>query len=179
LFWAKLPVTVTLVMVSAALPVLLSVTACGALVDPTGVPVKVRVVGVRLTTGPNCPVPESATVWGLLGAVSVTATVPVIPPAAKGLKVTLMIQLCPTARAMPQLFVCAKLLLAAMEEMLSAAAPVLVIVTDCAALVVVTVWGPKTKLEGVNNTAAAGPPVPLKAIVCGLLAALSVRVTIP
>ena len=58
LVWAKSPVALTPVMFSAALPVLLSVTLCGKLVDPTGVPVKVSVAGERTTTGPSCPVPE-------------------------------------------------------------------------------------------------------------------------
>jgi hypothetical protein len=62
LVWAKSPLAATLEMFRAALPVLVSVTVCGALVVPTFVPVNVRVVGARLTTGASCPVPVSGTV---------------------------------------------------------------------------------------------------------------------
>jgi hypothetical protein len=50
-----------------------------------------------------------------------------------------MMQLAPTAREVPQLFVCAKLVLATIDVMFSPAAPVFVSVTGCGALVVVTV----------------------------------------
>ena len=62
LVWAKSPLAATPVMFKAALPVLYSVTVCGALVVPTLVPVNVSVVGTRLTTGASCPVPVSCTV---------------------------------------------------------------------------------------------------------------------
>jgi hypothetical protein len=58
-------------------------------------------------------------------------------------------------------------------------APVFVTVTNCGALVVVTVWVPKVREAGKRVTAAAGTPVPTREIVCGLFAALSVMVTDP
>jgi len=81
-----------------------------------------------------------------LGALSVNVTVPPRGPAVVGLKVTLMVQLAPTAREAPQLFVCAKLALATIDAMFSSAAPVFVNVTGCGALVE-------------NEVALAGDPV--------------------
>lgn len=92
---------------------------------------------------------------------------------------TLMVQLAPTAREAPQLFVCAKLALATIDAMFSSAAPVFVNVTGCGALVVVTVWVAKVRVVGKRVTVGAGPPIPLNEIVCGLFAALSVMVTDP
>ena len=48
------------------------------------------------------PVPERATVCGLPAALSVTVLVPGWLPTAVGVKVTLMMQLLPTAREAPQ-----------------------------------------------------------------------------
>ena len=59
-----------------------------------------------------------------------------------------------------------------------AAVPELVTVTVWAVLVVPTFWLLKTRLVGFNVTPGAlVTPVPLKAIVCGLPVALSVRAT--
>ena len=60
-----------------------------------------------LATGAS-PVPERATDWGLLAAVSATITDAVRVPAAAGLKVTLMVQLAPAATELAQLFVWVK-----------------------------------------------------------------------
>ena len=51
LLWAKSPLAAMLVIESAAFPVLLSVTLCGALVVFTAWAPKVRLVGERLTAG--------------------------------------------------------------------------------------------------------------------------------
>ena len=59
--------------------------------------------------------PESEIVVGLFTALLVIVTEPVRPPAAVGLNVTVTVQLAPTARLVPQLFVCAKSPLAAIE----------------------------------------------------------------
>jgi hypothetical protein len=59
----------------------------------------------------------------------------------------------------------------------SAAPPVLVRVTFCAALVVPVFWFPKAMLGALRLTAGAGAtPVPLRATLCGLSPALSVTV---
>jgi len=73
---AKSPVTVIPAIVKAAVPVLLIVIVCGALVDPSAWLVNVKLVDDRLTTGAAAPVPERVTVCGLFAALSVMTTVP-------------------------------------------------------------------------------------------------------
>ena len=89
---ALVPVSARLVMLKAALPVLLRVTACAVLVVPTDWLPKARLVGERLATG-AVPVPERLTVCGLPLALSVMITEAVRLPLAAGLKVTLIVQL--------------------------------------------------------------------------------------
>ena len=92
-----------LVKFNTAVPVLLSVTCCEALVVPTPWAPKVRLVGLRLTTGPvPVPLPVRLTVWGLLPALSIMVRVPVRVPVTVGVKVTLMVQLPPAATDVPQ-----------------------------------------------------------------------------
>src|ERR1035438_2761432 len=66
LLWPKspglVPATARLVIVKAALPVLLRVTACTALAAPTAWPAKVRLLGERLATA-AVPVPARPIVW--------------------------------------------------------------------------------------------------------------------
>ena len=95
---------------------------------------KVKLVGKKLTLDAT-PVPVSAMVCGLPVALSVTVMVPGWLPVAVGVKVTLMVQLAPAATDAPQVLVCAYCALAAMLVTLSAALPVLLSVTACAALV--------------------------------------------
>jgi hypothetical protein len=130
-----------LVMLSAALPVLLKVTACGGLVVPTVWLLKVKLVGDKDTAGDPLDVPEPIrlTVCGLLLALSLTVIVPVSVPVVVGLNVTLIVQLAPAAKLEPQLFVSAKLALVAMLLIVRLVVPVLVSVTGCAVLVVPTV----------------------------------------
>ena len=64
-------------------------------------------VGDKLAAGP-VPVPVSAAVWGLFGALSVTVRVADLAPEAVGVKVTLIAQLAPAARLLPQVVVCEK-----------------------------------------------------------------------
>ena len=90
------PVIETSEMVKAAVPVLVSVTVCGALVVLTSCVAKVRVVGESVTVG-AIPVPVRLTVCGLPGALSVTLTVPVRVPAAVGAKDTVMEHCFPAA----------------------------------------------------------------------------------
>jgi len=85
------------------------------------------------------PVPARLTVCGLPVALSVMVIVPGRLPVAVGVNVTLMVQLAPAATELPQVLVWAYCALAAMLVTLSAAVPVLVSVTVCAALVVFTI----------------------------------------
>jgi len=163
LVWAKSPVAEILVIVSVALPELVSVTDCTVLVVPTIWELKVRLEDDRVTAG-AAPVPVKLMVCGLPDALSTMLTEPVREPVAVGLNVTLMVQLAPARTAPPQVVVCAKSPLAEMLVILSDALPELVSVTDCAALGVPTVWELKVRLEGDKVTAGAGggvvPPPP-------------------
>ena len=69
------------------------------------------------------PVPLSATICGLPGALSVTETVPFRLPDALGVNVTLMVQAAPDARVEPQVWVSPKFALAAILVILSVAVP--------------------------------------------------------
>jgi hypothetical protein len=126
------PVKVMLVRVSVAVPLFVSVIALAALATPTCWLPNASDVGDRVTAG-AVPVPVRAAVWGLPVALSVTVRVPVLAPVAVGLNVTLMAQLAPAARLVPQLLVCEKsALLVPVNVMLvrvNAAVPLLVSVT--------------------------------------------------
>ena len=105
---AKSPLAVMLAMVSAALPVVLSVTVCAALVLPTLRVVKVSVVGLSDTAGAVAtPVPETPTLCGLPAASLVMTTLPLRAPDVVGVKVTLIVQVAAGARVAPQVVVLA------------------------------------------------------------------------
>lgn len=64
---------------------------------------------------------------------------PALGPAAVGVKVTLIVQLVPLARLVPQVLVCAKSPLVVMLAMFKTALPVLLRVTFRGALAVLTI----------------------------------------
>jgi len=84
---------------------LLKVTLIGALVVPTGILPKFKLVGARFTAGAT-PVPVNAAFWGLPLALSVTDRVPLRVPVAAGVKLTLILQLAPAPKLTPQLLDC-------------------------------------------------------------------------
>src|SRR5262252_9069406 len=94
---------------------------------------KSRLVGERLTTGEALPTPVTVTVWGLLAALLVKVREAASVPAARGVKVTVMVQLLVEATLVPQVFVWLKSVgfapVKAMEVMLRVVRPVLVSVT--------------------------------------------------
>ena len=94
-----------LLISSVPVPVLLKVTLMGALVVPTGILPKFKLVGARFTPGMT-PVPVSAAFWGLPLALSVTDRLPARVPVLVGVKLTLILQLAPATRLAPQLLVC-------------------------------------------------------------------------
>jgi len=112
-------------------------------------------------------------------ALSVMVIAAVIAPAFVGAKWPWKVQFAPTARLVPQLFAKTKEdALAPVTAILvidKAAVPVLVSVTVCDALVSPTVIEPNARLVGDKVTGGA-TPVPLNAMVCGEVAALSVIV---
>jgi hypothetical protein len=104
--WMKSPLAVMLVMLSVIVPKLLSVADFPGLVVPTSWSAKVKLVGDKVAFGPETtPVPLKATVCGLPVALSVTLTAALRVPLAVGLNVTLILQLAPAAKELPQVWV--------------------------------------------------------------------------
>jgi hypothetical protein len=97
--------TLTLVMVNAAAPVLVRVTPVAGLDDPTDWLAKETLVGEK-TTVAEIPVPESGTVCSNPLPLSVKVSVPPMVPAVVGVKLTLTVQLAFAATPAPQLLVC-------------------------------------------------------------------------
>jgi hypothetical protein len=160
------PVSVMLLMLKAALPVLLSVKVWAELVVPTAWLPKARVVGERLATGfVLAPVPERVAVWGLPVALSVRVTEAAKDPLAAGMNVTLTVQLAPAATLAPQLLLCAKspgfAPVSVMLLMLKAALPVLLSVKVWAELVVPTAWLPKARAVGEKLAVGCPAPTPV------------------
>ena len=86
-------------MVRAALPLLVSVTVCAELVVLTWWFPKLKLVGLRLTTGADAVVPEplNAADCGLPDALSAIDKLALLVPSAVGVKVTVMKQEAPAA----------------------------------------------------------------------------------
>jgi hypothetical protein len=127
---------------------------------PTCCAGKVKEVGERLTRGP-VPVPVRLTVWVAGLALSVIVKVAVSEPTTVGVKVTLRVQLAPSATLAPQALVSAKspLFVPAMVTlvMLSVALPGLVSVMGAPELVVPISWLPKLYDVGERFTTGASP----------------------
>ena len=138
LVWAKsvgfVPVIEIPEMVSAAVPVFLSVTVCAVEVEPETAE-KVSDVGEREAAGADAvvPVPLRVTVCGEPVALSATESVAAKLAADAGVKVTEMEQLALAASELPQVLVCAKSVglvpVIEMLEMVRAAVPVFLSVT--------------------------------------------------
>jgi hypothetical protein len=73
---AKSPLVAILVRIRSAVPVLVKITLCAALVVPTDWPAKVSLLAESVTVGALKPTPASVMVWGLLAALSVSVTDP-------------------------------------------------------------------------------------------------------
>jgi hypothetical protein len=89
-------------IVKLVVPPLVSVTVFAALVVPVATLPKYRLVGDRFAV---VPIPLSDTCCGLPAALSVRPSAALRVPVAVGLKVTLMVQLAPAAREVPQVWV--------------------------------------------------------------------------
>ena len=136
-------------------------------------------VGVTGAIEKSCPVPVSATVCGLPGALSLIVNVPVLGPLVVGSKKTPIAQLEPGARLLPQALSVPKSLgLVVTLPISRAALPLFITVTLFGSPDVPTYWLPKVALCGVTDTAGAGMVVPLNVINSGLSAALSVMPTV-
>src|SRR5205823_4238796 len=145
---AKSPLVEMLVNIKGKSPMLLMVIVCGALVVPISWLPKSRLVAESTAVGPVA-VPDRLTTLGLLGALLAIVRLPLREPRSLGAKVTLIVQLAPTATAAPQLFVWAKSPLTVMpKKRRSLLLPVLVNFTDWEVLVVPTAWAPNERLDG-------------------------------
>jgi len=114
------------------------------------------VLAERLTVS---PVPDRVTVCvDPVVALSVTVRIPESEPPAVGAKVTEIVQLAAAARLAPQVLVSWKLAVAAIELMVSAAVPLLVRVTVCAALVLPSLSA--LKVKALPDSVAPGEPPP-------------------
>src|SRR3984893_8248449 len=127
------------------------------------------------------PVPDKLIVCGLPAALSMIVTVPVWVPIAVGENVTLIVQEPLTGiELIVQLLFCPYCTLAATLVTVRGAEPVLVSVTVCGELVVLSAWLAKANLaEERLTTGATAKPVPVRLICCGLPMALSLIVTVP
>src|SRR2546428_801959 len=180
---ALAPPSTAVAMLGGAVPLLVRVTVCPALVVPTRWLPSARHVAERVTAG-AVPVPVSDTVCGLPAASSVMFTVAARAPGAAGVNVNVKVQLADAATdppasgqgVVPEPATAKSPGLAPARVMLvrlSVAVPPLVRVTVWARpLVVPTRWLPKATLFADNVTAGA-MPVPVRVIVCGLPGASS------
>jgi len=149
--------------------VLVKVVVRAELVTPSDWLPKVKVLGDRLPTAAvPTPVPVRARDCGLSGALSVMVTVPVRFPAEPGVKVTLIVQVPPTAKVLPQVFAVtaksvASVPVTPMLVTVSVALPSLVRVVDCTPLVVPRFSFPNARVLGLRLTVGL-VPLPVKAI---------------
>jgi len=133
-----------------------------------------------MTADVYLPVPLKAMLCGLaLSGLSVSVRVPVTAPVAAGVNVTVTVQDLPAASELPQVppEIAKPLPLMPVLTLIEADwwfSSVIVLAT----LVLPTVTLPKASLLGV--TVVCVSPVPLKAMLCGLLlSGLSLRVSVP
>jgi hypothetical protein len=126
------------------------------------------------------PVPDSATVSGLPGALLFTDSVPVAAPAAVGANDTLTAQDAPAASDVPQLLDSLNGPVTPIDDIDAAVLPGLDTVTDCAELVEPTAVLPNETLDGDADSALAPLlPVPDSATVSGLPGALEATDSVP
>lgn len=181
---ALVPVMVSDVSVTVAVPVFFTVTSCAAVVEPTVVDAKVRLVGESVTESGAVPVPVSFTVCGEPVALSATERLPVSAPAAVGLNSTETVQLAAAARVAPHVVADLRNEVALVPVMVSevsvtVAVPVFFTVTNCAAVVEPTVVEAKVRLVGESVTVSGAVPVPVSFTVCGEPVALSAIERLP
>ena len=124
-------------IVAVAVPVFVSVKVCGALVLPRVTVPKFQDAGVSVAAGCT-PVPVSVTIWGLVTSESVIVSVPVRTPVVVGAKTTLIRQLRPGFRVVPQFVASEKFVLQVMLLIVSGVVPTFDTVTICDALRVPT-----------------------------------------
>jgi hypothetical protein len=90
------------------------------------------------SAGPDVPVPERLTVWGLPLPLSLILRIPVMLPVLEGVTTTLIVQFFPGATVLPQLCVWVKGLLVVIPSIKSGQFPVFFSVTTFGLLEVPT-----------------------------------------
>src|SRR3954469_3315335 len=138
------------VKVTGVAPVFVMVTVCAALVWPLARAAKVRLAGLKLMDGVARPLPESETLCP--PALSLIVKLPVRTPITVGVKVTLMVQVAPSARFAGQSLVWKKSPLMVIPLMVAPVFPLLVSVIPCNADVVFTTRSAKVSavVDGFN-----------------------------
>src|SRR5208282_4462397 len=125
----------------------------------------------------SMPVPVKAMICGLVGALSVSVSVPLMAPAVAGLKVTVTVQVAVGAMLAAQLLVTVKSAVSESVAALTTKAPLPVFVNFTGTAVGVPLnSSPKAMLDGVKVTAAC-VPVPASATFWGLFGASSETLT--
>ncbi len=160
------PVIRMLLMLTGVAPVLPSVTVWPELALPKAVSGKERLAGATVTADAP-PVPDNATVCGLLLAALVSVSVAVRLPEAAGVKVTFTVQVERAARLEPQVLLARAKSPAFAPEMVTllmamAIGLALDKVTACGADVVPSAVATKARLAGAMD-AAGEAPVPDRA----------------
>jgi hypothetical protein len=132
----KSPLTVTLAMATGVEPLLVRLMPRVVEVPTRWLP-NARLAGAS-EMNPTAPVPPSGTVCGLVAALSVKVNVPVRVPGTVGAKLTLIVQFAVGASDAGHVFVCAKSPVTAIFDMTREVVLLLVSVTTCVALVLLT-----------------------------------------
>jgi hypothetical protein len=146
---------------SAAVPELVSVTVCAALVVLTVWEAKVRLVGETAAVGPD-PVPVRVTTCGLPGPSSAMLSVPVRVPPCAGLNLTLMAQALPVLMPPLQLSVSEKSPVVVIPDTFSARLPVLLKSNVCAEELCPTAVVGKVRIEDAGCPSPMNPvPMPV------------------
>jgi hypothetical protein len=161
---ALAPEMAMLFTVNAAVPPLVNVTVCGELVEPTACRAKDRLVGFTLAVS-MAPVPESATVCGLVLAPSVKIRLATRAPNADGVNAMPTVQLAAGARLVPHVLLemAKSAALAPVTETLLIAiaeAPLFCSVAVCGAVVVPRLTMPKESEDGPAVALIAAAPLP-------------------
>jgi hypothetical protein len=172
---ALAPVMAAALTVNGAVPELVTVTICVAVVVPTFVAANVSDIGDSVTPGSAAatPVPVSVIIRGLSAALSVRVMVAARALVAVAVKVAEIVQVEFAAKLLPQVLVEAKspglVPARTMLVMVNGPVPELVTVTNCAAEATPTVPFPSARVFADSVSVGTATPVPVKAISCEVL----------
>jgi len=158
------PEMAILFTLNATVPPFVNVTVCGALVEPTASSEKDRLVGTTLALS-MAPIPESATVCGLLLAASAKVRLAARAPNADGVNAIPTVQLAEAAKVAPHVL----LEIAKSLELAPVTETLLIEIAVAPLFCNVAVWGaevdprltmPKERADGLGMASIAGVPLP-------------------